>query len=57
MSTAQAKRFEDVEVDPAPAGEELEALLTKAERDCFVSASLSTATRYSWRVNGEEVRT
>ncbi len=46
----------DVELDPAPAGEELQALLQKAERDCFVSASLSIATKYHWRVNGQDVQ-
>ena len=45
----------DAELEPAPAGEELAALLSKAERDCFVGASLTVATRYRWRVNGEDV--
>jgi organic hydroperoxide reductase OsmC/OhrA len=45
----------DVELDPAPAGDETLALLARAERDCFVSASLSPATEYRWRVNGAEV--
>jgi len=45
----------DIELDPVPPGEELSALLAKAERDCFVSASLTTSPRYAWRVNGEEV--
>lgn len=41
----------DVTLDPAPddAGE----LLALAERDCFVSASLSVPVEYEWRVNGE----
>ncbi len=42
----------DLELDPAPPGEELAALLTKAERDCFVGASLKPSPRYNWRVNG-----
>jgi organic hydroperoxide reductase OsmC/OhrA len=45
----------DVDVDPAPPGEEIAALLAKAERDCFVSASLTSPTDYRWRVNGEEL--
>lgn len=40
----------DVEIEPAP--DDLPALLAKAERDCFVSASLTPPTRYAWRVNG-----
>jgi uncharacterized OsmC-like protein len=45
----------DLELDPAPPGEELAALLAKAERDCFVGASLKPSPSYSWRVNGKEV--
>ena len=30
-------------------------LLSKAERDCFVGASLTAKPRYRWTVNGEEV--
>lgn len=42
----------DLELDPAPPGEELAALLAKAERDCFVGASLKPSPSYTWRVNG-----
>jgi uncharacterized OsmC-like protein len=42
----------DLELEPVPPGDELEALLKRAERDCFVGASLDPAPRYSWRVNG-----
>ncbi len=45
----------DLELDPAPPGEELAALLAKAERDCFVGASLRPSPRYRWSVNGKEV--
>ena len=31
------------------------ALLEKAERDCFVGASLTARPRYTWLVNGREV--
>ena len=43
----------DVEIDPAP--EDVRTLVQKAERDCFVSASLTTKTHYRWRVNGTDV--
>jgi organic hydroperoxide reductase OsmC/OhrA len=42
----------EVELEPVPPGDELEALLAKAERDCFVGASLTAKPQYRWRVNG-----
>ena len=45
----------DVELDPPLAAAELAELLAKAERDCFIGASLRVAPRYQWRVNGEEI--
>lgn len=36
-------------IDPPP--ESLEELLAKAERDCFVGASLTAKPRYEWVVN------
>jgi uncharacterized OsmC-like protein len=45
----------DVQLDPPPPAEELRELLAKAERDCFVGASLTVPTRYGWRVNGADV--
>lgn len=45
----------NVDIDPSPVGDELLALLAKAERDCFISASLTVSTDYRWRVNGGEV--
>ena len=45
----------DLELEPLPPGEELAALLTKAERDCFVGASLTPPPSYRWRVNGSEI--
>jgi uncharacterized OsmC-like protein len=42
----------DLELEPVPPGDELAALLAKAERDCFVGASLKPSPRYRWRVNG-----
>jgi uncharacterized OsmC-like protein len=38
----------DVELTPSP--EELSALLAKAERDCFVGASLTAKPRYIWNI-------
>ena len=43
----------DVTVEPAPDG--LGDLLARAERDCFVGASLTASVEYEWRVNGEIV--
>ena len=40
----------DLELEPEP--EELGALCEKAERDCFVGASLTVEPAYRWRVNG-----
>jgi organic hydroperoxide reductase OsmC/OhrA len=45
----------DVELEPVPPGDELPALLLKAERDCFIGASLRVEPRYRWRVNGVDV--
>lgn len=45
----------DLELDPVPPGEELAALLAKAERDCFIGASLKPTPRYRWTVNGTAI--
>jgi organic hydroperoxide reductase OsmC/OhrA len=45
----------DLELEPEPPRADLLALIEKAERDCFVGASLRPAPRYSWRVNGADV--
>lgn len=44
-----------VEIEPEPGPEELADLLAKAERDCFVSASLAVEPRYRWTVNGRTI--
>jgi organic hydroperoxide reductase OsmC/OhrA len=44
-----------VALEPAPAALDIRELLDKAERDCFVGASLTTAPTYRWTVNGEEI--
>ena len=40
----------DVTLEPAP--DDMEELLAKGERDCFIGASLTVKPRYRWRVNG-----
>jgi uncharacterized OsmC-like protein len=40
----------DVAFDPKPDDAEIAALLAKAERDCFVGASLTPAPSYTWDV-------
>jgi uncharacterized OsmC-like protein len=42
----------DADIDPV-APDALGELLAKAERDCFIGASLTPSPRYVWRVNGE----
>ena len=44
----------DITLEPAP--ENVRELLARAERDCFVGASLTVEPDYRWLVNGEEVR-
>jgi uncharacterized OsmC-like protein len=44
-----------VALDPLPAPEDVRDLLAKAERDCFVGASLTQPPVYRWHVNGEEI--
>jgi organic hydroperoxide reductase OsmC/OhrA len=43
----------DVTLDPKP--QSPRELVAKAERDCFVGASLTARPRYHWTVNGEEL--
>ena len=43
----------DVTVEPPPP--EPDELLALAERDCFVSASLTVKVEYEWRLNGAVV--
>ena len=44
----------EVMLDPPPGAETQRAVLAKAERDCFVGASLVAPVRYAWRVNGRD---
>ena len=43
-----------LEVSLEPRCDDVEELLAKAERDCFISASLTVTPRYRWTVNGGE---
>jgi uncharacterized OsmC-like protein len=43
----------DVTLEPAPPS--VRELVAKAERDCFVGASLTAKPRYRWTVNGEDL--
>ena len=45
----------DVDLDRDLPPGDLRALLVKAERDCFVGASLTASPDYRWTVNGEAV--
>ena len=45
----------DVELEPGPTGAALDDLLAKAQRDCFVGASLAVTPTYRWTVNGRPV--
>jgi organic hydroperoxide reductase OsmC/OhrA len=42
----------DVRVDGSPAAGLLDELVLKAERDCFVGASLRIAPNYRWTIDG-----
>jgi organic hydroperoxide reductase OsmC/OhrA len=39
-----------IDAELTPRAAETEQLTTKAERDCFVGASLTVAPRYTWRL-------
>jgi organic hydroperoxide reductase OsmC/OhrA len=41
-----------VQLHPEPAPDAVAELLAKAERDCFIGASLTAKPSYSWTVNG-----
>ena len=45
----------DVSFEPPLDREALRDLLAKAERDCFVGASLTANPAYVWKVDGEEL--
>ena len=45
----------DLDLDLEPEPDDVAELLAKAERDCFVGASLTAKPTYRWRVNGAPV--
>ena len=45
----------DLDVTIEPELQNVRELLAKAERDCFVGASLTARPRYRWTVNGEDI--
>ncbi len=45
----------DVRLDPSPDDDSVPTLVAKAERDCFVGASLTTPPTYRWTINGREI--
>jgi organic hydroperoxide reductase OsmC/OhrA len=45
----------DAVLEPPLVGDDLRTLLARAERDCFVAASLTAAPHYRWTVEGEEI--
>jgi organic hydroperoxide reductase OsmC/OhrA len=45
----------ELDVVLEPTLENVRELISKAERDCFVGASLTAKPRYRWTVNGEEL--
>jgi organic hydroperoxide reductase OsmC/OhrA len=47
----------DVELEHTRPPDDLADLVAKAERDCFVSASLTSRPRFGWTVNGRAVAT
>jgi len=45
----------EIALEPDPGEEQIAELLMKAERDCFVGASLTVGPEYRWNVNGRVV--
>lgn len=45
----------DADVEPDPDDEAARELVAKAERDCFIGASLTAAPAYSWRFGGRPI--
>ncbi len=45
----------EAELEPEPGADDLKELIFRAERDCFVGASLTVKPRYRWTVNGREL--
>ncbi len=45
----------DLTVEPRPEPTALRDLIQKAQRDCFVGASLTAKPTYTWTIDGEEL--
>src|SRR5438552_900054 len=45
----------DLTVEPRPELDALRQLVQKAQRDCFVGASLTAKPQYTWTIDGEEL--
>ncbi len=45
----------DLTVEPRPDPDAIRELIQKAERDCFVGASLTAKPAYTWTIDGEEL--
>jgi organic hydroperoxide reductase OsmC/OhrA len=45
----------DLTVEPRPEPDTLRELVHKAQRDCFVGASLTATPAYTWTIDGEEL--
>ena len=45
----------DLTVEPRPEPGTLRELVQKAQRDCFVGASLTAKPAYTWTIDGEEL--
>ena len=45
----------DLTIVPRPEPDALRDLIEKAERDCFVGASLTAKPLYTWTIDGEEL--
>ena len=45
----------DLTVEPRPEPDALRQLVQKAQRDCFVGASLTAKPAYTWTIDGEEL--
>jgi organic hydroperoxide reductase OsmC/OhrA len=45
----------EAELEPEPGADQLKELIFRAERDCFVGASLTVKPDYRWTVNGRRL--
>jgi organic hydroperoxide reductase OsmC/OhrA len=45
----------EAELEPEPGADELKELIFRAQRDCFVGATLTVKPDYRWTVNGRQL--